>query len=157
MEQLGTMALCAPVTVSVAVLGNPSVWLLRVSRRSAVLVRGIVLAAVTAPSILMGALVIQWLPSGVPLRHVAFLWLGLHSIGVLAVCWIGESVAGVLPPVLIALATLPNVVPWSANVVFNVKAGNLLAGVAVVAALLAVAVYCFVGDATGRRETTLAM
>ncbi|GAB3054473.1 hypothetical protein GCM10027053_14120 [Intrasporangium mesophilum] len=156
LEQLGALALCLPVAVCSIVLSDASAWALHASRRRPPWLRSSWLLFVTASSAMFGVLPVLLLPSGVPAAHVWWLWLLLHSVGALSVVMFDESVCGLVAMAVVVLATLPGVIPFTYNVVYNPEAEGILRAVTVAAALAAALSYAKLGDATGRREHPIA-
>lgn len=152
LEQLGAMALCLPVGAATVLLGDPSAWVLRTAKRSAPRVRGSWLLLVTVMASLLGLCVSPLRPSAVPFSHLGWLWLLLYAVGVLAVSLGGEWLGGITSAAVVALMTVPGLVPWNANVVYNLEARPALVIAALAVAVAAALTYSLIGDATGRRE-----
>ncbi len=156
LEQLGALALCLPVATCCIVLSDASTWILHASRRRPAWLRLSWLVLVTAGSAVIAVLPLFLIPPGVPAAHVWWLWLLLHSVGTLSVVTLDESVGGLVAMGVVVLATVPGVVPYAYNVVYNPAASGLLRAVTVAAALAAALSYATLGDATGRREHPIA-
>jgi hypothetical protein len=156
LEQLGALALCLPVAVCSIVLSDASAWALHASRRRPPWLRLSWLLFVTGSSAMVATLPVLFLPSGVPAGHVWWLWLLLHSVGALGVVMLDESVGGLVAIGVVVLATLPGMIPWTYNVVYNPAAEGILRPVTLAAALTAGLSYAKFGDSAGRRGRPIA-
>ncbi|ROR73779.1 hypothetical protein EDD31_2168 [Bogoriella caseilytica] len=156
LEHLGAMALCLPGLVLLPLLAEPAPWLSWNASRPLAPVRTLRIAAVVGVGAVAGAIPLLLLPPGVPIAHFLALWMLLISLGVLIAVAVGSAYGALGSVLFVALMSVPGLVPYEANIVYNGSARPYLFGAAGLAVVLAVICYARWDEGTTRRQEFVA-
>ena len=152
METLGTLALCLPATVGAVFLKDCAPWLRLASPRDSRLLRAgwlaSVLALVSLP--LAGWIVLS--PRDVPRTHALALWVLLLGLSTLSSVISSPDLAAVLPVLTVVVFSVSRVVPFDANLVYNVELTDSAITAAVFVLILGCAAFVLRGIRSERTD-----
>lgn len=141
LESVTTIALALPIAVAIHLSSNRLAWLAHTSPRSVVLGDIAWFAAIYLVQ-WVGLAVVAVAAPGVPGVHLFAVHTLLLALALLAARTAGPLAGVCTPLVLIAVLSVPDLVPWPANLIYNLDQATILrfATLVGVPALTAVAV-----------------
>ncbi|MGL4746097.1 MAG: hypothetical protein ACRCXL_17160 [Dermatophilaceae bacterium] len=132
LESVTTVALALPIAVAVHLSANQLGWLTVSSPRSPALTDATWMAVVYLTQ-WAGLVVLLATAPDVPVAHIGT----LHTLLTAAAVFVGRAVGPVagsaVPLLLIGVASIPDVVPWEANLVYNLDRTDVLGVMTIVA------------------------
>ncbi|MGL5817302.1 MAG: hypothetical protein ACRCYR_07050 [Phycicoccus sp.] len=135
LESVTTIALALPIAVAVHLSTNRLSWLASSSPRSPALTDGSWLVVIYLTQWVGLAVLLATAPD-VPVAHFSALHTGLVAVALFLGRAVG-SLAGVMAPLLlVGVASIPDLVPWEANLVYNLDQTNVLCLVTIAGAPL---------------------
>ena len=143
LEQLGAIGLCVPLVVVAVLVQDRSDWLTSSSPRNRRLLRLASFGLITAVSALSAMVAASLYPDDIRWLRIVSLFGLLLALTLIAGTAIGGTWAGFLAPVFIIVNTIPGLVPWEWNIVYNAATDAVLIRTAVTAQLMMLAVLIF--------------
>lgn len=156
LEHLGAIALCLPGLVLLPLLAEPAPWLSWNASRPMARVRAVWSLVILLVCAATGAVPLLLLPAGVPPAHFFALWVLLISLGMLVAVAAGSAFGALGSVLFVVVMTIPGLVPYEANIVYNGSARPYLLGAAGLAVVLAVICYSLWDEGVTRRQEFLA-
>ncbi len=156
LEQLGAIGLCVPLVLVATLIPDKSSWLTASSPHSMALLRLANVGLITAMSISTAMIAAAMYPTDVGWSRIVSIFILLLALTLAAGLGVGVNWAGFLPPVFIILNTIPGLVPWEWNVIYNAATDDVLIPAAVLS-LSAVFIWLMADAAFSRRQPTQSM
>lgn len=146
LETLGTVALAAPAALQAAMLNNTPSWLAATSPRSPSALRGYWLLFILAVSCAFSGLWVLTLPSSVPQTHAFAVWSLTLGSAMLSGTLLRFDLGAVIPLLMLATFSLGGLVPFEANLLFNVTLTRETGWTAALVLIAAAGAYVALGD-----------
>ncbi|MGL5853105.1 MAG: hypothetical protein ACRCZD_20185 [Phycicoccus sp.] len=135
LESVTTVALALPIAVAVHLSTNRLGWLALSSPRSPTLSDGAWLVVVYLTQWAGLAVLLTTAPD-VPLAHFGALHTMLTAVALVVGRAVGPTAGAMAPLLLVGVASIPGLLPWDANLVYNLERTSVLGVVTVVGAPL---------------------
>lgn len=150
LEMLGTAALCLPAGLSAGLLRDHLAWLTAVSPRGTRWLRlgWLLSVAVSATGLAVASTLL--LPPDVPAVHALAIWLLDLGLAIVSVVVLGSDFGVVLPFVVTVVFSLGGLLPFHANLFYNVNLTYELLALAVATIVIATACYVVSGSRSAR-------
>lgn len=139
LEQLGTLGLCVPLPLIAVLLNDQSPWLSASTPRSQQRIRLGVTSLITGIALTTALAVAFFYPEAVAYQRVISVFALILAITIITAGLISSGWAALPAPALIAASTVPGLIPWTWNIIYNPATNTLLTVTAITALVLALA------------------
>ncbi|WP_299168820.1 hypothetical protein [uncultured Arthrobacter sp.] len=119
LEQLGAIGLCVPLVLVAILIPDRTTWLTASSPRNPRLLRLANIGLITAVSVSSAMAAAALYPSDIRWIRIVSIFMLLLALTFIAALIIGSTWAGFLAPAFIILNTIPGLISWKWNVIYN--------------------------------------
>lgn len=137
LEQLGTLGLCVPLPLIALLLNDRSPWLSASTPRSRQRIRLGVTSLITGIALTTALAAAFLYPEAVAYQRVTGVFALIMAITIITAGRINSGWAALPAPALIAASTVPGLIPWTWNIIYNPATNTLLTITATAALILA--------------------
>ena len=150
--QLGVIVLALTPAPHLALLGRDGSGWLQLSPRNDRLIRASRLGVQLSFSAACGIATVSLVPAKLNYSQLAGIWLAAWGVGLLACAAWGTIAAVAIPGSLTIFLSIPKMVPWSRNFIFNPDLVDTMRQLGILTFIAGALVFSYLGGADDRRR-----